>query len=264
MSTLQQLITDLIDDSSPLSNSLRQLLAFGYRAKSASLQNWVLGELQGYRKNSDIPNYRRDVPHSYSMYYIGVGGYRHHTFVQPSDIPNELRLDESNLKTVRNSITELESLIHSKTELGIELSKAWVGEHVRLFSEGKAPGYAHMTLDRAVVRYPQNGLIQILSMTRTEALKLALELEQISPEILSSKSTSNVELEKGRQTAEIAIEQMLGNVTLIQGGSHKNIGREIHDNHSEQTNVNVGDSMNIQGDNAATSGLFPETGHTAG
>ena len=248
MSNLQQLIDDLTNESAPLSQSLRQLLAFSYRADSDALRAWVLSELDGYPKGAEVPSYRKNVSYHVRMFYSGYGGYQKQTILHPFDLPTILSLGNDDLTTVSNSISELEAMVNADTEPFIELPKRWVEKHAQLFEEGEASGYSMMVLDRATIQYSRLQFVNVLSTTRTEALKLALELEKISPEMLSPKVTTADELQRGRNKSEVLVQQFMGNVTIMQSGSNTMFNGGLSDHRKEltQINLNEDESRNAQ------------------
>ena len=248
MGSLQQLIDDLADESVPLSQSLRQLLTFSYRAGADTLRAWVLNELNGYPKDSEVPNYRQDVSYCIKMFYVGMGGYQKQTILSPSDLPQNLSFDSDEMTAVGASISELEMVVNAEAVPSIELPKKWVAMYAQLFEEGQASGFSMMVLERAMVQYSKLQFSQVLSRTRTEALKLSLELEKISPEMLSPEETSTDDLKRGRMRTEVLVQQFMGDVTFMQGASNTRVSGELNDQRQErkQVNFNHMESPNMQ------------------
>ncbi len=68
--TKSQLIRDIAGNNISLENALLRLKIITYSLNNLSLQKWIENELKGYKKDDEIPQYRKDI--SYVIRYSGI------------------------------------------------------------------------------------------------------------------------------------------------------------------------------------------------
>ncbi len=68
--TKSQLIRDIAGNHISLENALLRLKIITYSLNNLSLQKWIENELKGYKKDDEIPQYRKDI--SYVIRYSGI------------------------------------------------------------------------------------------------------------------------------------------------------------------------------------------------
>ena len=101
----------LLDDSVPVSSILRMALVLSYETDDLKLREWVNSELDGYRDNDDVPDYRHAKCQSFGN-FIGPGyAYMNAMPLPPAIIPKQYHSATNNLLIRENFRTLEESLI---------------------------------------------------------------------------------------------------------------------------------------------------------
>lgn len=116
-----KIIIELANNQIQLDNAINRLLIISSDLENQKLYKWCLMELEGYRDNDPVPNYR--TISSKSIIYTGTNGAFQIT-KQPlplSLIPYEILEDVSNYE-FREGIRTLLSRAESKEELNRDLS----------------------------------------------------------------------------------------------------------------------------------------------
>lgn len=246
---LQKLIESLADSETPLEAGLRHLLVIAYRANSKPLKEWVERELNGYDNNNDLPNYRRNLPVSLRLQFTGYGGSSVTTRFIGLDIPEELRWWSDDGQMLRQSVTELTALAEGDQDPGTQLPTHWVGRYQAFVEEGRATGYELMFLNNAHIMIPRTMVISVLGNIRNSSLKMALELESVSPDLGRAGGAPSEQVDAAQPVINLFIGQMTGdlhagNESLVVGDNPNiNIDSET----SYQHNENAGESLNYQG-----------------
>lgn len=252
---LQTLIESLTDNEAPLEEGLRKLLVIAYRTDSEPLREWVERELEGYASSKEVPHYRKDLPVQLRLQFTGYFGSSATTHFSHLDIPEDLRWWGENGQSIRQSVTELTALAHGKDDPGTPLPKLWVRRYQDRADAGKAAHYTSMLLDNAHIIIPRTMILGVLGNVRNSSLKMALELESISPTLGSPTGTTPEQFDAAQRVINVNIEQMNGDMhaghEALAFGPDSTAAIDLGTSH--QHNENAGDALNLQGnDGAAT------------
>lgn len=247
---LQKLIESLADNGNPLEDGLRQLLVIAYRTESELLREWVEGELEGYADNDGLPNYRRNLPAHLKLQFTGYGGSSVTAHFIDLDIPEELRWWGDGGQSMRQSVTELTALAQGEGDPGTQLPNYWVKRYQDFADKGQAAHYTMMFLNNAHIMMPRTMILGVLGNVRNRSLKMALELESVSPKVGSAAGANSEHSDAVQRVINVFIERMTGdmhagNEALVVG---KNSTANIDLDKSSQYNENAGDSLNFHGD----------------
>lgn len=205
-SALERAIDSLSSHEITVTAALRQLLVVGHRIEAEALTSWIRSELDGYKPDDPVPEYRDGSLLSLAVRVAFDGPWRRREVVTVSaaELPESLKsvLEEISL---RMPVAELEALAdpEEEGEPGAPLPGWWVARYREAMERGEAPGPASYIANQAVVDLPRTRLVGILERVRTTALSLALELEAVSRDAGSSDGptvTSDTELSRAVAT----------------------------------------------------------------
>ena len=101
-----KIIKDLVNEKIPITVALNNLFVFSKELGNVKLEQWVKNELNGYDRDMDLPDYRKNLP--YRIVYTGINGQFQVTN-QPLPIVQlgEYARKIDSLNVIRNSIVEL-------------------------------------------------------------------------------------------------------------------------------------------------------------
>ena len=103
-----QIIKDLIRSDKSVSTSLQELLVIVNELDNKELNIWIKNELNGYGKQEDIPDYRKNLPNR--IVYTGINGnFKVSNQPLPIHAFGEHAKEISSSDFVKNSILELEN-----------------------------------------------------------------------------------------------------------------------------------------------------------
>lgn len=246
---LQNLIESLTKGENNLEISFRQLRVVAHRTNSDQLKQWVESEVGGYREKDEVPDYRRNVPGYLKLNFTGYGGYSRSEQFTEYDIPHELWWWDEHGHVVRQSVVELAALCEAANDPVVKLPNKWVARYQALFDEGRASGYAMMMLDSAYIVLPRTALKTILGKIHDNLLKLALELESISPELGRAEGVPQETATAANAVINLYIDKFTGDLNTgnMPVSSKHNAGGEMDFKLSNQFNMNAGNSTNYQG-----------------
>ena len=180
-SPLEQTIDALSDPDVPLPAALRRLYVVARRIGSADLAATITAELDGYPLSSAVPEYRQLAGLRVTVRFDGFGGSADHLHVAADELPTHLAGALSGIE-LRQPVAELEALTSPEGENDprLELPLAWTAAYRELAAQRKAPGFEMMVANAAYISMPRTHLRGLLDRLRGAALKLALDLEQVS------------------------------------------------------------------------------------
>lgn len=119
--TKSQLIKDISTNKITLEEGLQRFLVISYSLENKELQNWILGELNGYSNIDVAPNYRIGI--SYKITYSGLNGSLEVKNIPlPSGfIPTEIRevLKET---SILDGIKSIEQAVKNDDSIGRDLT----------------------------------------------------------------------------------------------------------------------------------------------
>jgi hypothetical protein len=169
---LHEIRNDLVSSTS-FSNTLRKTLVLAHRLQSAtSLIEWVRNELNGYKGQGDLPDYRVIPCSTYVDYFVGQ--YIVH------NVPVDFQADDFQLMRVREGTKALEELLeNSNSDVGAYLTLAFepplfeVLAGILWENEGKK-------LIKAERRTPLSSVAQIVDSAKNRLLDFVLELDNLA------------------------------------------------------------------------------------
>ena len=197
MTHLDDIIFGATDESTSTSNLLRKVLIVGKRLKADQIIGWVESELEGYSAPAELPTYRKGLV----VPVKGVWGnyaVQQSRYLDTAGLPKEI---QKPLFTVDlwQPVSILEEWISDNSK---SLAEPWRSEAIAIYrglvKEGKVPRYEGLTFDEAYKEVPLPTVRGVIDSIRTEALKLALNLQDVNPDAgESTAAASTVENDKG-------------------------------------------------------------------
>ncbi len=161
---------DALDDSTPLATALRRCVVLGGKSGSEALRDWATRELQGYRGEDDLPEYRRILA---PLMVDGVSGNIQvsHQQIPASSIPDFARDRISENLDLRDGVGGLEALLKQPE---IRLQPPMASDLVRLINhEGQDPTQHMISLYWSV---SPAAIKSVLDQIRTALTRLVAEL----------------------------------------------------------------------------------------
>ncbi|MFW6116544.1 MAG: hypothetical protein ACOC6F_02350 [bacterium] len=187
MDLMEEIKADLVSDSVPLSRILRKARVLAYQLESEELKEWVSQELDGYRSENDLPDYRVLKTDCYGTWTNGVWRLQAHLVSQSAIESDELKEFLTTLR-VFEGIRSIEERAHDDN-----LSLSPPGDAVRWVNRCvSTQGWRYINLRYAV---DSTDFEQILDTVRNRLLEFVLELD----------SSWNIEEEspQGREVNEL-------------------------------------------------------------
>lgn len=181
VTALEVAIGDLSDSAVPVPDALRRLLVVSRRIDASDLTEWLRGELNGYPAGMEVPAYRKGDRLPIKLQFDGPMGSSVTRTLHPAELVDQLA-DPVRGTELREPVAELQALVALGADPQRELPLAWTGLYRRLAGDGKAPAIPMMVLNHAAITVPRTHLSGILDRVKSNALDLALSLEDISPE----------------------------------------------------------------------------------
>jgi hypothetical protein len=187
-------LSDLIDDASgtdvPLSQLLRRIKVLAVRTKSPDLAAWAQHEIDGYPGHSGLPTYRGPLETQVLADFLGpMGSYRRGVALAGVHVPERLRRDSMFSLYVLQGVAQLEHILTHGT-----IQLPWPPEAVLLVQQHVARSklrlVAGMNVDsiyRTLAPWTVKG---ILDTVRGRLLDLALEVEQLAPNLMVDVSAA--------------------------------------------------------------------------
>lgn len=247
---LTRLIDTLSDSSGSIDDALRQMLVVAYRMKSETLKKWTQSELEGYRADDVLPDYRTGIATYYSFHFTGYYGSSARRTASLFDIPEELHWGEDGGRGLRQPVSELVELAMADEDPGVQLPNRWIARYQQLADEGRAATYSGMILDNARILLPRSAIVSLLSNIRTSSLKMALELESITEEMPGPEAGGDEYLRRANRVINVFIENMSGDLNAGDTSTAGSVNISGSDGvaNSIQFNNNESSATNVQGD----------------
>lgn len=184
MSRLVEIIDGAAAGTVPLTTVLRQVKVLAMRMEAPELGSWVERELNGYKADDPVPDYRG--PLTLPVIGTWTGMFGSQISGQPvsrAGVP-EAFLSTWFTLTLRQPVSELEALSQSEKDPGVMWDPYAITRYNKLVEEGKGgAGFQMMSLVQAQIVVPTPALIGILDGVRNRVLDLALALEGIAPDV---------------------------------------------------------------------------------
>ncbi|MFS8044233.1 hypothetical protein [Rhizobium sp. BR 314] len=218
MKMLDDLISGILDQKEPVSQTLRRCLNLAYELKNDALKTWILGELNGYSHESDLPAYRKSVAIARG-YLVGLQG-----------ILNDQPLAASVMKPEHQHWASEVKLLHpiaayEVDQTGMKAVLPWPQDLVTLYQTQFFEGWV---LNRAWIEVPSGLILGLVDSVRTRLLNLALEIRADLPSGPDSgfgdipesrvRDVVNVTILGGQQTMNFA--EVTQNIAVVTGDFH--------------------------------------------
>jgi hypothetical protein len=214
MKLLDEITAHAVESQEPISVLLRKCLVLAYQLKNDRLKTWIEKELDGYKPNDDVPEYRQ-VPAGAKGTFLGGGGAAiYDQPLPPGVLKPEHRHWASSIE-LRQPIAAYDIRVvtgktsdKGKSRLIIE----WPADLTAHYQTQFIKGYA---LNRAWQEIPESSIISLIDTVRNRVLRFALELKDESG--LVSNDLAAVPQEKVNQYVTNFI---FGGGNVISGTAH--------------------------------------------
>jgi len=210
MSLLDDIIRLAQDDQSSLPNILRMCLVLASQLKDERLKAWANRELDGYRNENEVPQYRKHGAHAFG-HFIGIGWSQFPRHLIPSGVlPKELQHWAESVD-VAQSVGSLADL--KKSAKGAMITFPWPPNMVALYQD-------KLVMDKmcqnAWQELPMPALVEILETVRNTTLRMALDIREKLPESSNPDDLGKLEPSVKREIQQVIIEKLenFGNVAL--------------------------------------------------
>lgn len=220
MSLLREIQKDAVNSNVSISDLLRKCKILAYRLGNEDFKSWVDFELNGYKSNDLLPEYRK--------LYVGSRGHFVGSFGRSfnnADIPTHglpEKLQEICTKAIfTNPIAALES--YAVNDKNDQLTQSW---DLAILAKYGSNMYSDFNCIQAWKVIPIAAVIGIIDTVKTKILNFVLEIEIINPEAGEAELNSNPIPQD--QISQIFNINISGNVqNLASGNHHSNIQQEI-------------------------------------
>ena len=176
MSLLRDIQAAAIDGSTDLEILLRKCRVLAARLKNEEFRQWVENELNGYKNDQKIPDYRKYHGHCIGHFLGPFGSGLRNAPIPQASIPAEIR-DRLTKVNFHQSVSSLQNLVDDcKTG---SLRQDWPADANALFGQEIYDG---MVLGQAWLQIPKNMVVGILSTVRNRILSFVLEIEASNPD----------------------------------------------------------------------------------
>jgi hypothetical protein len=185
MSLLREIQKDAVNQGIDFPTLLRKCTILATRLKHEAFKRWIDNELNGYKSDNEIPEYRILNVQSYG-YFIGpFGGQLENAPIPPICLPKEFR-DLAIKANVCESVGNLVTLVNDKK--GSTLSSSWPADITARFGQNI---YEDMNCLKAWRIIGQGQIAGILDTVRTRVLTFVLEIDSEAPETGEAEPTAN-------------------------------------------------------------------------
>jgi hypothetical protein len=178
---LERAVDALSDPTVSTADALRRLLVVVRRVGATDLAAWLGHELGGYGSDDQLPSYcGEELP--IALHLGGILGGSSTRVIAAAELPDHLAVaaEHSHLTA---PVAELQALAEGRSDPERGLPAQWIGAYRAAVDAGQAPGLGRMILNSAGLLAPRTYLRGLLDQIKTAALELALEFEDVSPEV---------------------------------------------------------------------------------
>ncbi|MDM1525552.1 hypothetical protein HX091_06260 [Myroides odoratimimus] len=174
MELVSQIINNLIDDTSSLQNALLKTKVLAKRIGNDSLLEWTNSELAGYKDETLLPDYRRNIWNELKGTMIN-GNYKYTDIAIPT-VGLSKKFNSSLTRTnFTDSISSLENLIKEKGTLGSPLS----AETTSLIEANwRNMGNPYLSLISCRKIISKASIVEIITNVRSKLLDFMLLIEK--------------------------------------------------------------------------------------
>ncbi len=211
MSLLDDIRSDLVNESASLANTLRKAKILAYDIGLPEFSEWVEFELNGYRDWESVPEYRKVTPTNLGTFSGPFKSMTRNVVLPTYNLPDVVKEFAENL-TFFDGVGELEAQASSET-----LSRKWPQELVMLSREsvGLTGGMVLVDAEQPV---PIHTVLGILDQVKNRLLSFVLELQEhdITPE---NRKSQRVPPETAKNLFNVTI---YGNQNTVASGESVN------------------------------------------
>ncbi len=163
-SIVVELQQDALNRDTPITDLLRKAYVVARKLKIHEFEQWLTGELEGYSKTSDIPDYR--------IVTGEVKAWNQYHGWQPIFFEEAHIAEAASKRSNGQRIAEIENLLNSLGEKGSSLQIPFAPEQQNVIC--KAIGYQ----TQVTLMTSETGLVRIIDAVRNIVLNWALKLEE--------------------------------------------------------------------------------------
>jgi len=170
---LNEIIVEATDNGVPLSNTLRKFLILAFELKNDRLKAWVESELNGYKEDAELPDYRKAHLHSKGNFQGPMGAWMPGRPLPTSVLKKEHR-ELINPTRLTEPVAAYEQAKSAPPGRG-ELAMNWSPDLIAAYQDKFYRGYV---LAQAWHELPIGIVASILDSVRNRMLTFALELRE--------------------------------------------------------------------------------------
>ena len=208
MNLLDEIRSDLVNESASLSNTLRKAKILANAIGLPEFREWVEFELNGYQSLENVPEYRQATPVNLGT-FAGPGGMTKNLVLPTVTLPDIVREFAENL-TFFDGVGELEALASAESP-----HRKWPQEMIILSrnSIGVTGGMALIDAEQPI---PPHTVVGILDQVKNRLLDFVLGLQNynITPENMKNQTETQ---ETARNVFNFSI---YGNQNTIASGEN--------------------------------------------
>ena len=171
MKLVDEIIDLAVDHKEPLADVLRKCVVLAYRLKNENLKTWVQKELDGYKGDDELPDYREISAGAKGLLLGPAGGAIQNQPIPPSILKKELRHFATSVKLTQ-PVASYEVSTNDKEHHKVIIE--WPADLTLMYQSKIIHGYS---LNRAWQEIPQSALIGLIETVRNRVLKFALEIK---------------------------------------------------------------------------------------
>ena len=207
MTLLRDIQEAAIDSNVPITSLLRRCKVLAARLGSTEFKNWIDNELNGYRAETEVPQYRVIGVNSKGHFSGPFQSELNNADIPLSFIPEKFR-DDLRTAYLMEPIAALETLA-AKTDSGT-VREPWNPDLVAYVGRDI---YQNMNCMQAWKVIPVNAIVAALDTVRTRILNFVLEIELEEPNAGEARANSTpVPEEKVTQIFNTYITGDVGNI----------------------------------------------------
>ena len=181
-------IKDAINqDGGNVSDVLRKALELGYLLSNNELINWAEGELNGYKSEDSVPEYRRFYAHSYGSFTGPFGSGLQNVLIPVFNLPEAVKEFAENT-VITQSVSEIQELV-TRSPNGT-LTIPWPANFIALSQHSI---YERMALFHAYKSISMAAFVSILDQIKTRLLKFVLELQKNNPKVIDNADLGHID-----------------------------------------------------------------------
>ncbi|MCW2218784.1 hypothetical protein M2232_002316 [Bradyrhizobium japonicum] len=169
MKLLDEIIDGAVSDTQPIGSVLRKCLVLEQQAKNEKFRAWLNNELDGYKSEQELPDYRL-------INTISRGFFTGYAGSQINDQPLALHVlekeDRELMRKVR--LAQPAASYESIPDKGTDASLPWPPE---LTVKYQSKFFQHYALNRAWQEVPASCLVGLVETVRNRVLRFALDIK---------------------------------------------------------------------------------------